>query len=103
VDEKQSVTRERYLAGWQERMNRHEVNDRQKAIREHHLGVGVAFGAGFGVAMGASLGGAFGNLAAGVGFGIALGVCLGIAVGAAVGVERANEQERSDTDGGNHA
>ena len=103
MDKKQSDTRERYLAGWDARMNRHEVDDRQGAVREHHLGVGMALGAGFGVAVGAGLGAAFGNLAAGIGFGIAMGVCLGIAVGSALGNKHAKAlQEPWETDGSRH-
>ena len=39
MNEKQSDPRERYLAGWDARMNHRDVDDRQSAIREHHLGV----------------------------------------------------------------
>jgi hypothetical protein len=103
VDEKQRDTRERYLAGWDARMNRHEVDDRRRAIREHRLSVGTALGAGFGVAAGAGLGGAFGSLAAGIGFGVAVGVCLGIAVASALGnKQRKVLQEPSDTSGSDH-
>jgi hypothetical protein len=103
VNEKQSGHRERYLAGWDARMNHRDVDDRQSAIREHHLGVGVASGAGFGLAIGAGLGGAFGSLAAGIGFGIGLGVCLGIAIGSALGDKHVKAQQSSDASGSDHA
>jgi hypothetical protein len=100
VDNKQSEARERFLTGWRARMNHHEADDKQKEIREHHLGIGVALGSGLGVAVGAGLGVAFGNLALGIGICICLGVSLGIAIGSARGNKHAKAvQEASDTAG----
>jgi hypothetical protein len=100
VDDKQSEIRKRYLIGWQTRMNHHEADDKQGALRERYVGIGVTLGSGFGVAIGAGLGVAFGNLALGIGLGISLGVGLGIAVGSILGSKHAKAmQEPSETNG----
>ena len=92
--------RERFLTGWRARMNNHEGEDKQREIREHYLGVGVALGSGLGVAIGAGLGVAFGNLAWGIGIGLSICTGIGIALGAARGNKRAKDvQEPSDTGG----
>lgn len=87
-------------------MNPHEVEDKQRDIREHHLGVGVAWGSGFGLAIGAGVGVAFGNLSWGIGFGLCIGAGIGIALGAARGnkhaAEAAAESSRRNGDGGAH-
>jgi hypothetical protein len=103
VDDRQGETRKRYLAGWQARMNPDEVEDKQREIREHHLGVVVALGSGFGVAIGAGVGVAFGNLSWGIGFGLCIGAGLGIALGAARGnthAKAAAESSHTNSDGG---
>jgi F0F1-type ATP synthase assembly protein I len=98
VNDKKSETRERFLAGWRARMNHHEVEDKQREIREHYLGTGVALGSGLGLAIGAGLGVAFGNLAWGVGVGLSIGTGIGIALGAARGNKSAKAvQEPSNT------
>ena len=95
MDHKRSETRERFLAGW--RIKDHEVEDKQRKIREHHLGIGVAWGSGLGVAIGAGLGVAFGNLAWGIGIGLSIGTGVGITLGAARGDKRAKAaQDPSD-------
>ena len=102
--EKQSDSRERYLAGWNARMNPHEVEDKQREIRDHHLGIGVALGSGFGLAIGAGVGVAFGNLSWGIGFGLCIGAGMGIALGAARGNKHAKAAaESSHTNGGGSA
>lgn len=59
--------------------------DKQKDVREHYLGIGVALGSCFGVALGAAVGIALGNLALGIAVGIAFGTGLGIVFGAMQG------------------
>jgi hypothetical protein len=98
VADKQNETRERFLAPWRARKHHDEAKDKQREIREHYLGIGVALGSGLGVAMGAGLGVAFGNLALGIGICISLGVSLGIAIGAMLGNKHAKAmQDPADT------
>lgn len=94
--DKQSVIRERFLSGWQARMKPHESKEKQRQIREHYLGIGVALGSGLGVAMGAGLGGAFGNLSWGIGFGLCIGTGIGIALGAVRGNRHAKAERHQD-------
>jgi hypothetical protein len=85
-------------------MNHHEVEDKKREIREHHLGIGLALGSGLGVAIGAGLGVAFGNLAWGIGIGLSIGTGIGIALGAAGGNRLAKAaQEPSDIGGSRSA
>jgi hypothetical protein len=95
VDDKQSEIRRSYLAGWQARMNPHEVEDKQRDIREHHLGIGVALGSGFGLAIGAGVEVAFGNLSWSIGFGLCISAGIGIALGAARGNKHAKAAAES--------
>ena len=83
MDDKQTETRERFLTGWRARMHHHDMEDKQREIGEHYLGIGMALGSGLGVAIGAALGVAFGNLAWGIGIGLSVGTGIGIALGAA--------------------
>ena len=90
--EKQSEIRERFLSGWQSRMRSDEVEDKQREIREHHLGIGVALGLGLGVAIGAGVGVAFGSLP----WGIGLGLCIGTSIGIALGTFRGNKHAKAE-------
>ena len=104
MDHKLSETRERFLDGWRARMDDREVEDKQRKIRERHLGIGVAWGSGLGVAIGSGLGVAFGNLAWGIGVGLSIGTGAGIALGAARGNKHAQAvREPSATDGSRSA
>jgi hypothetical protein len=78
VDDTQRENRERYLSGWQARMNHPEVDNEQNETRERSMGSGIAFGTALGVAIGGGFGVAFGNLALGMALGIALGVAVGL-------------------------
>lgn len=93
---KQSDSRERYLAGWDARMKPFEVEDKQREIREHHLGIGVALGSGLGMAVGAGLGAASGDVSWGIGFGLCIGAGIGIAFGAARGNKHAKAGRYED-------
>jgi hypothetical protein len=85
-------------------MKHDEVEDKQREIREHYLGIGVALGSGLGVAVGAGLGVAFGNLAWGIGLGLSMGTGIGIALGAGVADKHAKAvQEASETGGSRSA
>ena len=81
-------------------MNDHEVEDKQREVREHYLGIGVALGSGLGVAIGAGLGVAFGNLASGIGIGLSVGTGIGIALGAARDKKHAKAAQESSGTGG---
>ncbi|HEY0683643.1 MAG TPA: hypothetical protein VGD45_15025 [Steroidobacter sp.] len=89
MGDNQTETRERFLAAWRARMNYHDMEDKQREIREHSLGNGVALGSGLGLAIGAGFGAALGNLAWGIGIGLSIGAGIGIALGAAQGDKHA--------------
>lgn len=100
MNDKQSEIRERYLAGWQARMNPHEVGEKEREIRARRLNIGIALGAGIGLAIGAGFGIVIGNLALGIGFGLSLGVAFGLIIG---NKQTRTGQESSMTDDGDGA
>ncbi len=91
MDDKQSEIRERFLAGWDARVNPREVNGEQSGIGDRQVGIGMAWGTSLGVVMGATLGVAFGDLA----FGIGIGLCVGTGIGIAFGVARRSKYTRA--------
>jgi hypothetical protein len=103
VGDNQTETRERFLAAWRARMNYHETEDKQREIREHYLGTGVALGSGLGLAIGAGLGIAFGNLAWGIGTGLSIGAGIGIALGAARGNKHVKAVQEPSAIGGSRS
>ena len=78
---------------------RSTVDEKQREMREHYLGVGVGWGTALGLASGAGVGVALGHLALGIGIGLAVGAGIGIAFGAALGDERANSDAASPLNG----